>query len=202
MNYRIMNAFDASNIRSIIQFRELKPNFVKGGDLSVEELERIHTNTLKEMLKEYERRITPSIKAEVDLIFNKFAEPGDNIIILDMTNYDDRYLSDCEDDFSYIDFSGFENKYNKLYYPINIENMGNEEYYQQFIELSNNLHAIGIPTAIENWEDNNSALNEYWYGVIAITKDYKVVDFVIRNDGMLCDENSMESFHNHILKQL
>lgn len=199
-----MNTFDISNIRSIIQFRESKPNFIQGGDLSAEELGRMHTDTLKEMLKEYENRIIPSIKAEVDLIFNKFAEPGDNVIILDMTNYydDGRYLSDCEDDFTSIDFGGFENRYNKLYYPINVENMDNEEYYQQFTELRDNLYAIGIPTAIENWEDDNDALNEYWYGVIAITKDYKVVDFVIRDDGMLCDENSMESFHNHILRQL
>lgn len=199
-----MNTFDISNIRSIIQFRESKPNFIQGGDLSVEELGKMHTDTLKEMLKEYENRIIPSIKAEVDLIFNKFAKPEDNVIILDMTNYydDGRYLSECDDDFTSIDFSGFENRYNKLYYPINVENMDNEEYYQQFTELRDNLYAIGIPTAIENWEDDNDALNEYWYGVIAITKDYKVVDFVIRDDGMLCDENSMESFHNHILRQL
>ena len=35
-----------------------------------------------------------------------------------------------------------------------------------------------------------------------IMKDYKAVSFVIRDDGMLCDEDDIESFYNSIIIDL
>ena len=77
-----------------------------------------------------------------------------------------------------------------------------DKLYELSDDLNTLLYAIGIDDAENRWLDDNGALNEYWYGVVGITKDYKVVSFVIRDDGMLCDEYSMESSHNSILKQL
>ena len=33
-------------------------------------------------------------------------------------------------------------------------------------------------------------------------RDYKVVSFVIRNDGLLCDEDSINQGNNEIIEQL
>ena len=52
-----------------------------------------------------------------------------------------------------------------------------------------------------HWEDNNASLNEYWHGVIGIMKDYRVVAFVIRNDGMLADKRGYENSENQIIKR-
>ena len=62
------------------------------------------------------------------------------------------------------------------------------------------VHNLKIKDAYDYWENDNGALNEYWYGVIGIMKDYKVVAFVIRDDGMLCDEKAYISSNNKIIK--
>ena len=49
------------------------------------------------------------------------------------------------------------------------------------------------------WDKENEAINECWYGVHGITKDYRIVAFVIRDDGMLCDEESFDTFYNSTL---
>ena len=36
----------------------------------------------------------------------------------------------------------------------------------------------------EYWKNYGDRLNEYWYGVIAITRDYKIVGFEMRDDGL------------------
>jgi len=41
------------------------------------------------------------------------------------------------------------------------------------------------------WKDNGDRLNEYWYGVIAITRNYKIVGFEMRNDGLSQDDNKL-----------
>lgn len=58
-----------------------------------------------------------------------------------------------------------------------------------------------IKDAHDYWKDNSDALNEYWYGVIGIMKDYQVVAFVIRDDGMLCDKNGYDTSNNTIVKR-
>ena len=62
-------------------------------------------------------------------------------------------------------------------------------------------YTVKIKNAYDYQEDNNASLNEYWRGVIGIMKDYRVVAFVIRNDGILADERGYENSENQIIKR-
>ena len=59
-----------------------------------------------------------------------------------------------------------------------------DEYCKAINNLYDNTIKAKIPKAEDFWEDNGEALNEYWYGVIAITRDYEIVGFNIRYDGI------------------
>ena len=63
------------------------------------------------------------------------------------------------------------------------------------------LENLKVPSAYSYWEDDNDALNECWYGVIGIMKDYRAVAFVIRDDGMICDEEGYNTFHNSVIEK-
>ena len=75
-----------------------------------------------------------------------------------------------------------------------------DEYYKDIEKLTDILYNLKIKDAYDYWENDNGALNEYWYGVIGIMKDYRVVAFVIRDDGMLCDQQVYTSSNNKIIK--
>ena len=49
---------------------------------------------------------------------------------------------------------------------------------------------------------DNDALNDYWYGCIGIMKDYKIVSFVIREDGFPCSDNAIDEGWNRIIDEL
>lgn len=212
-----MHVIDIINIREIIAFRERKePEFRKGGDMTYEELSNMSTFQLKELIADYQEGLLAKAKALTDILFKKYAEPEDNIIIIGGAYVPERKAYEIEEPLRSIDFEGFNHDYNKLFYPIGRnwdlstyypEHQGaDDDKYDAFYEEADNLRelllSLDIPSPEEYWENDNEALNEYWYGCIGIMKDYRVVSFVIRDDGMLCDEDSLDSFHNHIIKEL
>ena len=117
-------------------------------------------------------------------------------------NVIERDIWEGNDPLSDVYWEWFGNKYNKLYYPIcsNDENTP-DEYYVDIEKLKSILHNLNIKDAHDYWKDNSDALNEYGYGVIGIMKDYQVVAFVIRDDGMLCDKNGYDTSNNTIVKR-
>lgn len=224
-----MNDIDIKNIKKELRKRSASEyDFEAGGELSKDEIVNTDTEALNKMIKDFsnikKETANEKIKKLVDEIFEKYAEPesADNLIILGACNYydDSRSVVTCDSPLTSIDFDGFGHKYNKLAYPIgrnyDLERYdyakhkfvegADDEKYAELSKLTQKIEAllpdIGLTSIEKYWDNNNDALNEMWYGVHAITKDYKIVAFVIRNDGMLCDENSFDSFHNSILYRL
>ena len=151
--------------------------------------------------EELEKYNIEALKNLVDKMFKKYGEEEDNMIAVWDANVVSRNIWEGEDPISDIYWEGFEHKYNKLYYPIcsNDENVP-DEYYKDIDKLTDILYNLKIKDAYDYWENDNGALNECWYGVIGIMKNYRVVAFVIRDDGMLCDQQVYISSNNKIIK--
>lgn len=142
------------------------------------------------------------------------------MIVLSAAYVPERTTCDMEDPVN--DINWYWNEYNKLYHAVgsqqpsnnyfdvcdlsSVEREEREKLWNQFWEdmrpIQKEARKLKIPTAEKYWEDDNDALNELWCGVIGVMKDYRIVSFVIRNDGMLCDKEGYKTFHNSILAQL
>lgn len=154
------------------------------------------------MNEELEKHNIDTLKNLVDKMFNKYAKDEDNMIAVWDANAFEHDIWGGKDPLSDIYWEEFGNKYNKLYYPIcaNDEKIP-DEYYADLEKLKGILRNLNIKDAYDYWKDNSAVLNEYWYGVIGIMKDYQVVAFVIRDDGMLCDKNGYDTSNNTIVKK-
>lgn len=222
-----MNDIDIKNIKKELRKRSASEyDFEAGGDLTQDNLTNATTEELKQMVKEHSdnKKVIASekIKKIVDEIFEKYAEWNDNMIVLGACNYydEDRHVSFIEEPLKEIDFDGFGHDYNKLAFPIGRDydlswydydngkyvNGADDDKYEGLMKevkkIVDLLPDLGLTDIEKYWDNDNEAINECWYGVHAITKDYQIVAFVIRDDGMLCDENSFDSFHNSILSKL
>ena len=199
-----MNDIDAENIRKIIEWRKSKPFLKKGGIFTSEELDDVSTTELENWIEGIEKDQQPKFKKMVDEFFEKYGKDGDNIILLTCANVPERETTyDAGLPWKHIDYDGFNHKYNKLYYPVNVDE-GNKKCMKEWKTILEMSKSVGITDAEKYWTDveDNEALNELWYGVIGIMKDYKAVSFVIRGDGMLCDEDDIESYYNSIIIDL
>lgn len=208
-----MNTIDIKNIKKEIEKRKAVTYiFETGGELSKDEIVNADTETLNKMINDFsnikKETANEKIKAIVDEIFEKYAEGNDNSIILGACCYydDSRCIYESENPLVAIDFDGFGHRYNDKIYPIGRDwdltrysseqhktvNGEDDEKYEDLhskCEQINELFGdIDIKTNAEYYEEDNDGINEMWYGVHAITKDYKIVTFVIRNDGMLCND--------------
>ena len=85
-----------------------------------------------------------------------------------------------------------------------LEELMKRNLYEKYIDpICDALDKCYIDWSAEDYyTDNNDALNEFWYGCIGIMKDYKVVSFVIRDDGLLCCEKYINEGYNKIIEQL
>lgn len=216
-----MNQFDIENIKKELAKRKAANyNWNGNGTIPYCELTEKSTEELNKLLKDFDINKKSSaeqeIKKLVDGIFEKFSDdPDDNMIVLGACNYyeDSRHAVVCDNPLSDIDFDGFEHKYNKLAYPIGrgwyLPCYGNhykgedEDKYDSLTNeaeyIINKLNNLGLKSIYDYWNKENDAINGCWYGVHAITKDYRIVAFVIRDDGMLCDEEGFDTFYNHTL---
>ena len=215
-----MNSYDIENIKKELAKR-IAANYKwsEGGEMSKDDIMLRTTKELEELLNEYSNNsksiAEKEIKQLVDEIFNELSDDEeDNMIVLGSCNYydDSRDVAECDDPLNSIYFDGFGHRYNKLAYPIgrgwkipswNNKNTKDKDKYEKLIDKSNKIvdyfDDLGLVSIYDFWNKDNDALNECWYGVHAITKDYKIVTFVIRGDGMLCDKESFNTFHNSIL---
>ncbi len=206
------------------------PIIADGGDFSFNDLVNLTDKELQNRISNFEKiektNNANRLRKLVNKFFEKYGTESSNMIVLSGAYYPDdsdcRYVYEREDIINDIYWDGFGRKYNKLYYPCAVETLpaGDwqstnklpeeerksvlaqwDKYYKDLRPIHNLVRKLGVPTAEKYYRDDSSALNEIWYGVIGIMKDYRVVSFVIRNDGMLCDEDSYESCHNSIISK-
>lgn len=218
-----MNSYDIENIKKELAKRKAANyKWSEGGDMSKDDIMLRTTKELETLEKDFgnNKKIIAEqeVKKLINEIFTEFSDdPEDNIIVLGACNYydDSRHACECEDPLGTIDFDGFGHKYNKLVYPIgrcwdiptwDNKNAKDKDKYEKLIDKSNKIvdyfDDLGLKPIYDYWNKNNDAINECWYGVHGITKDYQIAAFVIRDDGMLCEENSLDDFYNKILYKI
>lgn len=194
-----MNNIDIENIKKELNKRNAANyEWSDGGEMTKDDVMLRTTNELYELVNSYEYSMKTAISKKVhklvDDIFKKYAENDDNMIPLSCAFRPDY---DVEDDGYLYDIRFGDEHYNDNPYikPIARKWKRNDKRWYDYLntlnELVNVLNDTKVPYAYEYWEDNGERLNEYWYGVIAITRDYKIVGFEIRNDGLPQTSNKL-----------
>ena len=217
-----MNKADIENINKELKKRSASNyKWNEKGDLTKDEVMLRTTKELEQLLEDFKnneaKTAADKVKKIVDEMFAKYGEKRDNMIVFSAANVPERTTYECDEPLADINFNWKD--YNKLYLPIcrnwkyvsywdrkdedkkELEEWDKkwEEYYKDIERLKKEIYKIkDVHPASDLWDDDNDALNECWYGVVGIMKDYKVVSFVIRDDGMLCDEDSYQSCYNSI----
>lgn len=217
-------------MKSLLRWRELSRKVSKGadydeaGEIKFDVLSEYSDDEINQKIKEFEetekRKAADKFRSLVDAFFEKWADEGDNMIVLSGAYVPERTTYEMDDPVN--DINWWWTKYNQLYYAVGSQKPSNnywairdlsaddrterQKMWNQFqadmTPIQKEARKLKIPTAETYWEDDNDALNEIWYGVIGVMKDYRIVSFVIRNDGMLCDEEGYETFHNSVIMQL
>lgn len=223
-----MNSTDVKNMELIIELQnEFKRRWKEGGDITAKEIWSLSSDTIKRNIEQYKllakQEKSTKIKEIVDQIFaicnvadeDLEADPDGNTIILTAANrYDDcRYASSTDEPFDIIDWGHFGHRYNSIFFPINEDIECHPKANDLYIQLKHEIASLGISDAEDYWRESD-ALNEVWYGCIGIMKDYKIVAFIVRNDGMLLNESSIDDtsvyeknhvskeYYNHIIMEL
>ena len=225
-----MNKTDVKNMKSLLKWRELSRKVSKGADYDMEGeikfdvLSEYSDDELNQKIQEFEeaekKKAAGKFRSLIDAFFEKWGDEGDNMIVLSGAYVPERMTEEMEDPVN--DINWYWTKYNQLYHAVGsqqpscsysavcdlpkAEREKREKLWDQFWAdmepIQKEARKLKIPTAEKYWEDDNDALNELWCGVIGVMKDYRIVSFVIRDDGMLCDEEGYETFHNSILMSL
>ena len=222
-----MNSTDVKNMELIIELQnEFKHRWKDGGDITAKEIWSLSNDTIKRNIEQYKllakQEKSTKIREIVDQIFaicnnpnDEDSDPDGNTIILTAANrYDDcRYASSAEEPFDVIDWEHFAHRYNSLFFPINEVIECHPKANDLYIQLKQEIASLGISDAEDYWRESD-AVNEVWYGCIGIMKDYKIVAFIVRNDGMLSNEHSIDDtsiyeknhvskeYYNHIIMEL
>lgn len=198
-----MNNFDIENIKKIIKSR--KPiKYSDKGDENIEVLKTLSTKELSKKIKEYKDNVFNKNKTEfkeiVKHLFDTYAEGDDNILILSQCwgDYDggrELHYTDPELD-SYGDISNIYQRetYNEWAQSIDFDDTNDDivedinKCYKRLWEL---MPELNIDFA-ENVYCDDHAVNCYWHGHVCVTKDYKILNFICRNDNMMLkDEKRM-----------
>lgn len=223
-----MNKTDVKNMKNLLKWRELSRKVSKGadyntaGEIKFDVLSEYSDEELNQKIQEFEetekRKAADKFRSLVDAFFEKWGDEGDNMIVLSGAYVPER--TTCEMDDPVNDINWYWTEYNKLYHAVGsqqpnyyavcdlpkAERVEREKLWDQFWAdmepIRKEAKKLKIPTAEKYWEDDDHALNECWCGVIGVMKDYRIVSFVIRDDGMLCDTKGYETFHNSVIIQL
>ena len=191
-----MNSIDIDNIKKELAKRKAANyEWKDGGEMSKDDVMLRTTDDLISLKEEYEEKkkneISELIHKLVDDIFEKFGNEDDNMIPLSCANRPDYDIDGYIGDEVYYEIVFESNCSNNNIRPIGRSWPKNDEdgykadeYCKAINNLYDNTIKAKIPKAEDFWEDNGEALNEYWYGVIAITRDYEIVGFNIRYDGI------------------
>lgn len=191
-----MNKIDITNIKKELAKR-VADNYewTDGGEMTKDAVMLCTSKELNDLVKDYENakknKIYEKIHKLVDEIFEKYSEKDDNMIPLSCA-YRPEYRiygdtgTEVYNSLMLSDIDGYnDNPYIK---PIarnwTEEDERWESYGEDLDKLDDEISKAKVPYAEKYWENDGDRLNEYWYGVIAITRDYKIVGFEMRDDGL------------------
>jgi len=198
-----MNNIDIVNIKKELAKRKATNyEWKDGGEMAKDDIMLRTTKELNELLKDYENaknnKISEKVHKLVDEIFEKYADEGDNMIPLSCA-YRPEYRIygnagiEVYSSVMFSDIDGYND--NPKVKPIARnwyeEDKRWENYTNDLEKLVDEIFKTKVPLAEDFWKDNGDRLNEYWYGVIAITRNYKIVGFEMRNDGLPQDDNKL-----------
>lgn len=198
-----MNNTDITNIKKELAKRKAANyEWKDGGEMAKDDIMLRTTKELNELLKDYENaknnKISEKVHKLVDEIFEKYAEKDDNMIPLSCAYrpeyrlYGDTGI-EVYSSVMLSDIDGYND--NLKVKPIARNWYEEDERWENYTKDLNKLVDATVdarvPYAEEHWEDNGESLNEYWYGVIAITRDYKIVGFEMRDDGLPQDSSKL-----------
>ena len=198
-----MNKIDIENIKKELAKRKAANyEWKDGGEMTKDDIMLRTTNELNELVKDFETKkqnsISEKIHKLVDNIFKKYGEDNDNMIPLSCAYrpeyrlYGDTGI-EVYSSVMLSDINGYND--NPHVKPIarnwNEEDERWESYTENLAKLVDETFKAKVPYAEEQWECNGEALNKYWHGVIAITRDYKIVGFEMRYDGLPQNSNKL-----------
>jgi hypothetical protein len=198
-----MNKIDIVNIKNELAKRKTANyKWEDGGEMTKDDI-MVHTNNeLNELLKNYENakknKISEKVHKLVDEIFEKYSNEDDNMIPLSCAYRPEYRLSGdtgievyCSVTLS--DEDGYND--NPQVKPIARnwyeEDERWENYTDDLAKLVDETSKAKVPYA-EDYFDENESINMYWYGVIAITRDYRIVGFIMRDDGSPMKDNELD----------
>ena len=196
-----MNNIDIENIKKELAKRKAANyEWKDGGEMTKDDIMLRTTKELNELLKNYENtkknKISENIYKLVDDIFKKYAEDDDNMIPLSCTNRPEyRLYGDTGIEvYSSVMLSDIDGYNDNTHIKPIARNWFEEDdrwetYAEDLAKLIDETSKVKVPYAEEEFEDDGESLNEYWYGIIAITRNYKIVRFVMRDDGLPEDDN-------------
>lgn len=191
-----MNKIDITNIKKELAKRKADNyEWTDGGEMTKDAVMLCTSKELNDLVKDYENseknKIYEKVHKLVDEIFEKYSEKDDNMIPLSCA-YRPEYRiygdtgTEVYNSLMLSDIDGYnDNPYIK---PIarnwTEEDERWESYGEDLDKLDDEISKTKVPYAEKYWENDGDRLNEYWYGVIAITRDYKIVGFEMRDDGL------------------
>ncbi|MCH5167872.1 MAG: hypothetical protein J1F35_08340 [Erysipelotrichales bacterium] len=193
-----MNKTDIKNIEKCIKAREAQVfHLERGGDMTYEDIDSYSTEELKELIKQFnefeKEKFFEVFKRKVDNFFNKYTDVDENqnVIVIAACGCEGRYMFDIDqsDIFSVIDFAN--HKYNKKIYAVGSEDNAyfiEKDFVDDIRNLYDDLVFGKYIQPIDKYFEDDDSVNEVWSGCYGITKDYEIISFVIRKDGMLMND--------------
>ena len=209
-----MNNIDKKNIERIINIR--KTVFDEGGHFSIDEFNNMSTSDLEQILIDYYNKnhilICQEIKEKVDKLFEEHGDEDSNTILLAACIQDcgGRDLYVVDNPLSEIKFArGI--RYNKWVYPVGYElfddiyskcSNQDKKSRDEISNISNEIVKLIYKDEIQpidDFFDDNDSVNQVWYGCYGITKDYKLISFVIRDDGLMLNNKKPDVIYDFSL---
>ena len=198
-----MNNTDIANIKKELAKRNAANyEWKDGGEMTKDDIMLRTTKELNELVKDFETKkqnsISEKIHKLVDNIFKKYAKDDDNMIPLSCAYRPEyRIYGDTGIKvYNSVMFSDIDSYNDNPHIKPIARNWCEEDkrwqsYDEDLVKLVDETSKAKVPYAEEHWEDDGEALNECWYGIIAITRDYKIIGFEIRDDGLPQDSNKL-----------
>ena len=200
-----MNDIDIKNIKKELAKRKAANyEWKDGGEMTKDDVILRTSKELKAFLNDYENakrnKISEKVHKLVDEIFEKYSNEDDNMIPLSCAYRPEyRILGnigiEVYTSITLSDEDGYNN--NAHVKPIARNWYEDDERWDNYTKDLAKLVDITIdakvPYAEEYWKDYGERLNEYWYGVIAITRDYDIVGFEMRYDGIAQDSENLNN---------
>ena len=199
-----MNNTDIENIKKELAKRKADNyKWKDGGEMTKDDVMLRTTKELNELITNYENdknnKISERVHKLVDKIFEKYSDKDDNMIPLSCAYRPEYRIYGHEgmEIYESISFTDVNDGYNDNPHvkPIarnwNSKDKRWEKYAEDLGKLTNEIIKTKVPFAEDFWKDDGESLNQYWYSIIAITRDYKIVGFEMRYDGLPQDSKKL-----------